>query len=86
MTAVGGVAPPMLRRAFALPAVAWVVLGLIGWTALVALASRMLATQPPTAGFDLELLLEAGRRVAAGQSPYDPALVSGAVVQGEKLF
>jgi hypothetical protein len=64
----------------------WIVLGIIGWTALVALASRMLATQPPTAGFDLELLLEAGRRVAAGQSPYAPALVAGAVVQAESLF
>ena len=86
MTAVGGVAPGALRRTFAPPAVMWVVLGIIGWTALVALASRMLATQPPTAGFDLELLLEAGRRVAAGQSPYEPALVAGAVVQAESLF
>jgi hypothetical protein len=67
-------------------ALAWVVIGVVGWTALVALASRMLATQPPTAGFDLELLLEAGRRVAAGQSPYDPALVAGAAVQAESLF
>jgi hypothetical protein len=40
---------------------AWGVIGLIGWTALGLLAQRMLATQPPTAGFDLELLLEAGR-------------------------
>jgi hypothetical protein len=86
VTAVGGVAPRMVRPAFALPTIVWVVLGFIGWTALIALASRMLATQPPTSGFDLELLLEAGRRVAAGQSPYDPALVGGAVAQAESLF
>jgi hypothetical protein len=88
VTALGGVAPRVLRRP-APPAVAWAVVGIIGvigWAALVALASRMLATQPPTAGFDLELLLEAGRRIAAGQSPYDPAIVGGAVVQAESLF
>jgi hypothetical protein len=89
VTAVGGVAPRVLRHPAPAPAVAWAVVGIvgiIGWTALVALASRMLGTQPPTAGFDLELLLEAGRRIAAGQSPYDPAIVSGAVVQAESLF
>src|SRR4051812_8070703 len=75
-----------MRRSFTPVALAWVVLGLIGWTALIALAWRMFATRPPTAGFDLELLLEAGRRIAAGQSPYDPALIGGAVVQAESLF
>jgi glycosyl transferase family 87 len=86
VTAVGGVAPRVLRHAAAPPAIVWAVIGLIGWTALTALASRMLAMQPPTAGFDLELLLDAGRRIAAGQSPYDSALIGGAVVQAESLF
>ena len=36
-------------------------------------------TTPRTAGFDLELLLQAGRDVAAGQSPYDPSMVAGGV-------
>lgn len=86
MTAVGGIAASVVRRPAALPAAAWLVVGVIGWTALVALAARLLATQPPSAGFDLELLLQAGRRIAAGQSPYDPALVGGAVVRAESLF
>jgi Glycosyltransferase family 87 len=67
-------------------ALVWGVVGAIGWTAVIALAAQMLATQPPSAGFDLELLLGAGRRIGAGQSPYDPALVGGAVVQAESLF
>src|SRR2546427_456490 len=79
--AVGGVAARVVRGPAGLPAVAWVVVGVIGWTALAALAARLLATQPPSAGFDLELLLEAGRRIAAGQSPYDPALVGGAALR-----
>ncbi|HEY0442622.1 MAG TPA: glycosyltransferase 87 family protein [Candidatus Limnocylindrales bacterium] len=78
------------RPAVAVPAAArtalWIVVGLVGWGYLAVLASHMLATTPPTAGFDLELLLEAGRRVAVGNSPYDPALIGGAVVQAESLF
>jgi glycosyl transferase family 87 len=86
MTVAGGDALRVAPRPRVPLALAWVVVGVIGWTALVALASRMLATQPPTAGFDLELLLEAGRRIAAGQSPYDPALVAGAALHAESLF
>jgi Glycosyltransferase family 87 len=86
MTVARGDALPVARWPRPAFALVWVLIGVIGWTALVALASRMLTTQPPTAGFDLELLLEAGRRVAAGQSPYDPALVAGAAVQAENLF
>jgi hypothetical protein len=46
----------------------------------------MYATNPPTAGFDLELLLRAGRDVAAGRSPYDPGIVAGAAPIAERLF
>jgi hypothetical protein len=78
------------RQAIVLPAgiriALWVLVGIVGWGYLLVLGSHMLAGSPPTAGFDLELLLEAGRRVAAGHSPYDPALVGGAVVQAESLF
>ncbi len=64
----------------------WLLVGVVGWTWVAALGARMFATNPPTAGFDLELLLGAGRRIAAGLSPYDPALIAGAAVQAESLF
>lgn len=64
----------------------WLLVGIVGWGYLAALGVRMFSTSPRTAGFDLELLLEAGRRIAAGQSPYDPALIAGAAVQAESLF
>ena len=64
----------------------WMVLGVVGWVGLVWLGSRLYATDPPTAGFDLELLLRAGRDVAAGRSPYDPSLVAGAAPVAERLF
>jgi hypothetical protein len=46
---------------------AWVVLGAAAWLALVALGIAMyVGRTPPAAGFDLELLLLGGRRVAGG--------------------
>jgi glycosyl transferase family 87 len=50
------------------------------------LGSQMYGTNPRTAGFDLELLLRAGRDVAAGRSPYDAAMVAGAAPVAERLF
>jgi hypothetical protein len=64
----------------------WIVLGVVGWVGLVWLGSQMYGTNPRTAGFDLELLLRAGRDVAAGRSPYDPAIVAGAAPVAERLF
>jgi hypothetical protein len=64
----------------------WVVLGVVGWVGLLWLGSQMYGTDPRTAGFDLELLLRAGREVAAGRSPYDPAIVAGAAPVAERLF
>jgi hypothetical protein len=63
-------------RRFALPApwlAASLLLGAICWTGIAALTAGLISVQPPEAGFDLELLLQAGRRVAEGLSPYDPA-------------
>ncbi len=64
----------------------WLVVGGIGWAGVVWLGAQLYATTPPSAGFDLELLLEGGRRVAAGQSPYDPAMVGGASPGAPSLF
>ena len=47
------------------------------WASLAVLIARMYAGTPPGAGFDLELLLTGGRRVAAGLSPYEPAMLAG---------
>jgi hypothetical protein len=60
--------------------------GVLGWAGLIWLATRMYSTTPPTAAFDLELLLRAGREVAAGHSPYDPAMIAGAAPVAERLF
>jgi hypothetical protein len=63
----------------------WLLIAAIGWTGLALLGAALLAQRPPRAGFDLALILEAGRRVAGGTSPY----LAGAVGQGtqvESLF
>jgi hypothetical protein len=57
----------------------------LGWANIAILGRSMLAENPPTAGFDLELLLTAGRRVAAGGSPYDPGAVAHGL-QARDLF
>ena len=63
-----------------------VLIGAIGWAGLIWLGVQLYTSDPPTAGFDLELLLRAGRDVAAGHSPYDPAMVAGAAPVAERLF
>ena len=63
-------APP-LTRTFADPRfrrLIWLLVGGLGWVGLVALGSLLFAKDPPQAGFDLTLILDAGRRVAAGES------------------
>ena len=62
-----------------------VLAGVVAWAGLIWLAMQMFATNPPTAAFDLELLLKAGRDVAAGRSPYDPAIVAAAAPVAERL-
>ena len=66
--------------------VTWLVVGVIGWVGLVLIALQ-LAVGPGTAvGFDLELLVQGGRDVAAGRSPYDPALLAGTAPDSTSLF
>jgi len=65
---------------------ALVTLGVFGWAAFVFLAAASYAHKPPSAAFDLELLLQGGRLVAAGHSPYSPGLLSGQPVEIQSLF
>ena len=64
----------------------WIVLGLIGWTGLVFIGWSLWTLDPPRAGFDLALLLDGARAVAAGQSPYDPAMLAGGSPAAAELF
>jgi alpha-1,2-mannosyltransferase len=66
--------------------VAFLMVAVFGWAMIAWLAARLLAANPPAAGFDLELLLRAGRDVAAGRSPYDPALLAGTAPDATGLF
>ena len=50
----------------------------IGWS--------LWQSTPPHAGFDLALLLDGARRVLAGQSPYDPAMLGGTSPDATSLF
>ena len=61
-------------------------LGVVGWVGLLWLGWTMFNATPRTAGFDLELVLQAGRDVAAGQSPYNPSMVSGSAPGSTDLF
>lgn len=64
----------------------WVSLGLGGWIGLGYLVTRMYTGDAQSAGFDLELILQAGRDLAAGRSPYDPAMLSGIAPAAPTLF
>ena len=66
--------------------VTWLVVGVIAWGGLILLVVRLATTTATGAGFDLELLLDAGRAVAAGRSPYDPDMLSGSSPTSTSLF
>ncbi len=65
---------------------ALLIVGVVGWIGLIWIGASLYASTPPKAGFDFELLLQAGRDVVAGRSPYDPALVAGVAPVAESLF
>jgi hypothetical protein len=71
-----------LRRSF-LP---WLVAGVIAWAGVGWIGWTLWNQDPPRAGFDLALLLEGARAVAAGQSPYDPAMLAGGSPSATDLF
>ena len=64
----------------------WVVVALAGWAGVIALGAQLYAAVPRRAGFDLELLLVAGRRVAQGLSPYDASMLAGRPPSAVDLF
>ena len=53
------------------------VVGAIAWAGLAIVGTGLYQSLPRRAGFDLELVLAAGRRLAAGAPLYDPGLTSG---------
>jgi len=62
------------------------VAGFIGWIGIVWIGLQLAGRSPSSLGFDLELLLGAGRDVAAGRSPYAPELVAGGPPLATSLF
>ena len=65
---------------------AWILVGVIGWAGIAWIGWVLWQSVPPRAGFDLALLLDAARRVTAGQSPYDPAMLAGTSPGATELF
>ncbi len=66
--------------------VTWLVVGGIGWAGLALIALQLAQGSGAGVGFDLEILLQGGRDVAAGRTPYDPALLSGTAPVSTSLF
>ena len=63
-----------------------VLIGAIGWIGIVMIGLQLSAASAGSLGFDLELLLQAGRDIAAGQSPYAPELIGGSAPTATSLF
>jgi hypothetical protein len=66
--------------------IAAVVVSAVGWIGVVAIGWQLAAISSRALGFDLELLHQAGRDLAAGRSPYAPALVGGIAPTATELF
>ncbi len=65
---------------------ACLILIVFGWGGLAVLCNGALAKNPPAAGFDLQLLLDAARRVADGGSPYDASAVAGGLTARDLFY
>ena len=66
--------------------VAAVLAGTIGWIGIVWIGLHLADRNAANLGFDLELLLRAGRDVAAGRSPYAADLLAGSAPLATSLF
>ena len=62
------------------------VAGTIGWIGVVWIGLQLADRSAASLGFDLELLLQGGRDLVAGQSPYAPELVAGGPPLATSLF
>ena len=74
------------RRPVGMAVAAAIVAGTLGWIGVIAIGRQLAAATPSNLGFDLELLLEAGRAIAEGGSPYAAELVSGTAPTATHLF
>ncbi len=63
-----------------------IVAGTIGWIGVIWIGIQLADRNAASLGFDLELLLKAGREVAGGRSPYAPELVAGGPPLATSLF
>jgi hypothetical protein len=66
--------------------VAAILAGAIGWIGVVWIGLQLADQKAANLGFDLELLLGAGRDVAAGRSPYAADLLAGGAPLATSLF
>ncbi|MEO8424799.1 MAG: glycosyltransferase 87 family protein [Actinomycetota bacterium] len=78
--------PPPPRSLPGRAVTAAVVAGFIGWIGVIWIGLQLAGRSPSSLGFDLELLMRAGRDVAAGHSPYAPELVAGGPPLATSLF
>ena len=67
-------------------AILWTIAAVAFWATTAYLGVLMFNTVPRSAAFDLDLLVDAGRSIGAGQSPYDPAVLRGVVPDAVDLF
>lgn len=67
-------------------AVVWSMAAVVFWATTAYLGVLMFNAVPRIAAFDLDLLVGAGRAIAAGEGPYDPALLRGVAPDAVDLF
>jgi hypothetical protein len=82
--------PPATPARYATPAsrtvLTAVVVAIIGWAGVVAIGAQLGSGSGAQLGFDFRLLIDAGREVAAGRSPYSPELIAGHAPTATELF
>jgi hypothetical protein len=74
------------RARIGLPSLIALTVAIVGWSMIAWLAISGFNTQPRTVAFDLELVLQAGRNVATGASPYDASIGAGTAPEAVGLF